>query len=265
MIWPLFKKTLRQNWKLWIIFAAVLTMYMSIMISMFDPESIDAMLSMLDMMPKDLMEAMGFTAEITSLASYLASWLYGLLMLAFPMVYIIILANRLIAKMVDDTSFAFLLSTPNSRIKIVLTQAVYGLTSILLLFVYVFLLGLIMSASLFPGELDVNGFFRINLITTLVNATVFMICFFFSVMFNESRQAVGLGSAIPIGGLLFNMMGNSSEDLEIIKRLSIYGYYDPVDIANGSQMIWLVIAYLLVASALFGLSLILFKSRRLPL
>ncbi len=250
---------------MWLIFAGVLTMYLTIMIYMFDPESIEAMLSVLEMMPKELMDAMGFTGDITSMSSYLASWLYGLLMLAFPMVYIIILANRLIAKMVDDTSFAFLLSTPNSRLKIVLTQAIFGIVSIILLFVYLFVLGIIISESLFPGELDIPAFFKINLITVLVNLFVFMICFFFSAVFNESRQAIGVGSAIPIASLLFNMLGNTSEDLEIVKWFSIYGYYDPVDVVNGSPISWLIFGYLILTIILFGSALLLFRSRKLPL
>ncbi len=57
---------------------------------------------------------MGFSGLVTDLTGYLASWLYGLLMFGFPMVYCIILGNRLVARQVDSGSFAYLLSTPHS-------------------------------------------------------------------------------------------------------------------------------------------------------
>ena len=63
------------------------------------------------------------TGIATSLIEFIKIYLYGFLMLIFPMIFIIIITNMTIMKYVDSGSMANLLSTNNSRRKIILTQA----------------------------------------------------------------------------------------------------------------------------------------------
>ena len=247
------------------IFFAVLIMYMSIMISMYDPEDMASILAMLELFPRELLSAMGFSNTITDFTSYLAGWLYGLLMSGFPLVYCIILGNRLVAKMVDDKSFGFLLSTPNSRVKIVITQGLYSLFSIFVLFAVLFGSGVAMASAIYPGLLDVGAFLKLNLITMLLNMFVMMICFFFSCLFNESKQALGLASAITVVSLLMNMLGNTSPDLNVLKKLSYYGLYDPVEIAMGAEIWQFIILFSLLAVVLFVFGVLIFNKKRLPI
>lgn len=262
----LFLSTMKRNWLLLTIFFGVLTMYMVIMISMYSPDDMQSISSMLDLFPEDLMKAMGFSKMVPDLTGYLASWLYGLLMFGFPMVYCIILGNRLVAKMVDNSSFACLLSTPNSRVKIIMTQGVYALLSITVLFAALFGIGVFFSSVMHPGLLDVPAFFSLNLTTLLVNMTVLMISFFFSCLFNESRLSLSFGTGLPIAFLLFNMLGSASEKAEILKKFSIYGWYDPVDLVHGNVNIWqLNLVYTAIVIVLFISGLLIFKRKQLPI
>jgi ABC-2 type transport system permease protein len=263
--WTLLKTTAKKNWVLLLIFFAVLTMYTTIMISMFSPEDMSQIMSMLDLFPEDLMKAMGFSALITDLTGYLASWLYGLLMFGFPMVYCIILGNRLVAKMVDNSSFACLLSTPNSRTKIIMTQGLYALASLTVLFAALFGLGVFVSAVMQPDQLDIAAYFKLNVTTLLVNMVVMMISFFSSCLFNESRSALGLGAGIPIAFLLMNMLGGVSEQAIILKKVSIYGFYDPVLLVKDGQTWGLNLIYGSVVVVLFVSAVLIFKKKRLPL
>ena len=65
----LLKHTVRKNWLLWLIFFAVLTMYLTIMIAMYDPEDMESITSMLELFPEDMMKAMGFSQLVTDLTS----------------------------------------------------------------------------------------------------------------------------------------------------------------------------------------------------
>jgi ABC-2 type transport system permease protein len=186
-------------------------------------------------------------------------------MFAFPMVYSIILGNRLVAKTVDNGSMAYLLSTPNSRDKIIVTLGVYALLSILLLFIGIFSLGVIASEMAFPGLLDIGGFLRLNVTTLLVNMAVVMISFFFSCLFNETRLSLLFGAGIPIIFLLMNMLGGISEKAKIFKQLSIYGLYDPVKITEGGETLVLNLIYAGIAVVLFIAGIIVFNRKRLPL
>ena len=150
----LLKTTLRKNWMLMLIFFGVLLMYLTVMIAMFDPEDMNALNEMIAIFPEELMKAMGFSSLVTDLTAYLASWLYGMLMTALPVVYCIILGNRLVAKMVDNGSFAYLLSTPVSRSAIIITQGFYAILSLFVLFAATAGSGILISEMAFPGLLD---------------------------------------------------------------------------------------------------------------
>lgn len=265
MSFTLLKTTLKRNWVLLLIFFGVLAMYLAVMLTMYNPEDMELLMSMIKIFPEDLMKAMGFSSVITDLTSYFASWLYGLLMLGFPMVYCIILGNRLAAKMVDNSSFAYLLSTPNSRVKIIATQGIYALASVAVLFAALFGTGVILSQAMFPGALDIGAFFSLNVTTMLVNMVVVMISFFFSCLFNDAKLSIGFGSAVPITFLLMSMLGSASADAEILKSISIYGLYDPVELVRGADVLGANLFYISAIAVLFAAGLLIFKRKNLPL
>lgn len=265
MSFTLLKTVFKKNWTLLLIFFGVLTMYMTIMASMYDPNDMEALVAMLKLLPADIMKGMGFSNVVTDLTGYLASWLYGLLMFGFPMVYCIILGNRLVAKMVDNSSFAYILSTPNSRVKIIITQGVYALASVALLFAALFGVGVLVCTVMFPSTLDISAFFILNVTTMLVNMVVMMITFFFSCLFNETKLSLGFGASIPITFILMKMLGGASEDMEILQKLSIYGFYDPVELVHGGEILGVNLVYIGIIAVLFVASVLVFKKKRLPL
>ena len=261
----LFKYTLKSNWVLLVIFFGVLTMYMTVMLSMYNPEDMAGLIAMIESFPEGLRTAFGFDALVTDLTGYLASWLYGMLMIGFPMVYSIILGNRLVARMVDNGSFAYLLSTPNPRVKIIFTQGLYALTSILVLFIVLFGVGVFAAEAMFPGELNIMAFLRLNVTTMLVNMVVMMIAFFFSCLFNETKLSLGFGSGIPIMFLLMNMLGGSAPDLKILADISIFGFYDPIKLVAGEAVWGVNLLYIGVIVVLFAAATLIFNRKRLPL
>lgn len=265
MSYPLFIATFKKNWTLLLIFFGVLTMYLTVMTSMYNPDSMEALTSMLKLLPEDLMRAMGFSGLVTDLTGYLASWLYGLLMFGFPMVYCIILGNRLVARQVESGSFAYLLSTPNSRGKIILTQGIYALLSVAVLFAALFGVGVLVCEAMFPGRLDQKAFFNLNVTTMLVNMTVMMISFFFSCLFNDAKLSVGFGAGLPIAFLLMNMLGGASKEAEVLKSFSIYGLYDPVKLVKGADLGGINLLYCAVILALLAAGVVIFRKKRLPL
>lgn len=256
---------LKKNSTLFVIFFYVLVMYLGVMISMFNPKDMTSITDMLKLFPEDMMKALGFSGMVTDLTGYLASWLYGLLMLGLPMVYCIILANRLVAKPVDNGSFAYILSTPNSRTKIIITQGIYALASVALLFALIFGVGVAVCAIVFPGTLDVGAFLSLNITTMLVNMTVMMISFFFSCVCGSAKMSMGFGAGIPIMFLLMNMLGGVSQNIDILKRVSIYGFYDPLKLVKGADILGTDLIYIGISAVLFISAALIFKKKRLAL
>ncbi len=149
----LFKKEIKSNWLLLVIFLAVLSVYGSMITMMFNPEMGDSLKMMADSMP-DLFAAFGMADVGQTLLEFVSGYLYGMLYVAFPGVFIIILSNRLVSRYVDNGSMAYLLAVPQKRWKIMLTQCVFMLTCLVVMVVYVTCLILAFSEALFPGEME---------------------------------------------------------------------------------------------------------------
>ena len=161
MNFTLFKKESKSNWLLLVIFLGVLSVYGSMITMMFDPKMGDSLKAMADSMP-DLFAAFGMLNVGTTLLEFISGYLYGVLFIAFPGVFIIILTNRLAARYVDNGSMAYLLAAPVKRRRIMLTQAVFLLLCLLVMVGFVTGLILAFGEMLFPGELDIPAFLRLN-------------------------------------------------------------------------------------------------------
>ncbi|MEG0379106.1 MAG: ABC transporter permease subunit, partial [Eubacterium sp.] len=215
---PLLKKSFKVNLKVLLIFSVVLALYLSIIIGMYDPASLDNMAKMLELLPKQMVSALNFNlASNNSLDGFIASYFYGFLIFLVPMVFNIIVSNGLIAKYVDQGSMAYLLSVPNSRGKVVRTQAMVLILDNVILMSCVTVLGIVISAIMFPGDLDVGLFFKINAGALLLQLAISSIGFFFSCLFSDTRYSLGFGAGIPILFLLIQMLGDVGDKLKNLK------------------------------------------------
>lgn len=262
---PLLKATAKQNYIVMLIILAVLMMYFSIIISMYDPESQEALEEMLKMMPQELIAAMGFTSLGNTLLSFIASYFYGFLILLLPMIYTIIVANRSIASHVDKGSMAYLLSTPNTRSKIARTQAFFLLVTITILIAFITIIGISLSAILFPGELDVLGFILLNLGALILYYALTGIGFFASCIFNDTKNSLALGAGLPVAFLLFKMIADVGEATSFLKYFSLFTLFNPANLIQGEDFILSLIALAVIAIIAYGAGIHFFSKRDLPL
>lgn len=263
---PLFKQTLKSNYKFFIIFLMILTMYFSIIITMYDPANVESMQLLLQSLPKEVVNAMNFNLIGSTFTGFLASYLYGFLIIIFPMIYIIILANRLVAKHIDNGSMAYLLATPNSRKKVVFTQMIYLVTSIILLMVSLFVLAYIISEIAFPGLIDINLFVMLNLGALLLHLSIGSIAFLSSCIFNDSKDSLAFGAGIPILFFLIQMLGNVGDKLSFLKNFTMFSLFNPQNILEGSASVPVSFAALfLIAALLYATGIVIFNKKDLPI
>lgn len=262
---PLFKATVKQNYVVLLIIIAVSMIYMPTIVSMYDPKTQESLNEMLKMMPQQLISAMGFTSPVSDLISFIATYFYGFLILLLPMIYTIIVANRTVASHVDRGSMAYLLSTPNNRIKIAATQAIYLLTTITLLIGIITLAGIFMCQLMFPGDLDMNKFLLLNCGALLLYYALTGIGFFASCMFNDTKNSLGIGAGLPVAFLLLQMISDIGEKTEFLKYLTLYTLFDPNKIITGEgfALSFLILGVISVLS--YAAGLIVFGKRDLPL
>ena len=89
----LFRRSARSLWKTWVVFAAVLSLYVSMITAMFDPKLNATLDEIVTAMPQ-LMNMVGMQAGSSSLGGFLINYLYGFLLLLLPLVFSILAANR---------------------------------------------------------------------------------------------------------------------------------------------------------------------------
>lgn len=263
MNWTLYKRGIQGSWKMILIFAAVITMYFTIIISMFDPALGSALNEFAKVMP-ELMDIVGMNPASAELVSFLEAYLYGFIMLVFPMVFCILSANKLIVRHIDRGSMTYLLSAPVKRETVAFTQMKVMVTGLFVLVFYATLLGIVNCEISFPGELDIRKFILLNVGALCLQLFIGGICFLCSCIFNESKYAVGVGAGIPTLGFIIQMMANAGKELENIKYATFFTLFDSDGIIAGEpNAFWGMFALFIGAIILFSTAIIVFSKKDL--
>lgn len=266
MTWTLFKTNFRNNRFILILMTLVFCFYMSIIMTMYDPNSIDALNQMIEALPETLARAMNFDTLGDSLLKYISGYIYGFLVFLFPMILTIVVNHRLIASLVDQGSMAYLLSTPHSRVKIASMQLLFSLFSTVFIFTVTTLYTLILSHILFPSALEIFPFIMLNLYALALYLVIGGICFLGSVIANESKTSLSIGVGFPVTFLILKMIGDAGEQLSWVGNLSLFSLFK-VDLITedlGAVSLWIIL-FILLASVLYGASLYIFKNKDLYL
>lgn len=261
----LFMREVRSSYKLWLIFIAILAMYISVIISMFDPKLGETLDLFAKAMP-DMMSLFGMGSTGATLIEFLSNYLYGMLMIVFPMVFIIMLANRLIAAHVDRGSMTYLLASPNTRRKVALTQmmVLLSMTFTLLLICVGITIGV--SAVMFPEALAIGDFLWLNVGLAGLLFALCGYCFFISCVSNETGKAVMFGAGIPTFFYLVQMLANMGGKLVNLKYVTIFTLFSPKQILAGEASAWWMCgALMLIGFVFFFVGIRRFEKRDLPL
>ena len=261
--WTLYKRGIQGIWKMLLIFAAVITMYFTVIISMFDPALGSALDEFAKAMP-ELMAIVGMNPVSAELISFLEAYLYGFIMLVFPMLFCILSANKLIARHVDRGSMTYLLAAPVKREEVAFTQMKVMVTGIIALVFYATLIGIVNCEISFPGELDIGKFILLNIGVLCLQLFIGGICFLCSCIFNDSKYAVGVGAGIPVLGFIIQMMANAGKELEKAKYATFFTLFDSDGIIAGELgAIWGILALLAGAIVLFSIAIVIFSKKDL--
>ncbi|MDD5294127.1 MAG: ABC transporter permease subunit [Candidatus Izemoplasmatales bacterium] len=264
MSWALFKANIRNNGLIWSIMTCVFIMYFAIILAMYDPEYLELMDQLLALFPEALIKAMNFDQLGTTLFSFMSGYLYGFLVFLFPMVVSVVVNHRLIATQVDSGSMAFLLSTPNSRTKIIVTQMVFSFVSHILMIAIYTGIGLFFAEVLYPQEMAVGPFLLLNVYAMVLYLVIGGIGFFFSVVANDKSVSLGFGLGIPVAFLIFQMLSSADDDLSFFRYLTLFTLFDPSRVGVDNLAIWVRILIMIgVASVLYMGAIMVFRKKNL--
>lgn len=257
----LYKRGMKESVKTIVIFGAVITLYVSIIISMYDPEKMATLDSFYDVMP-ELMAAVGMKAGATSLMGFMISYLYGFILLIFPMVYSILRGNGLVARDVERGSMVALVAAPVKRSTVAFTQSAVLLSGVFLLLVYSTGLELAVAHSGFPGELEVTQLLALNAALLCLHLFIAGICFLASCVFSDTKYSVSFGAGIPALMYVLTMLSNAGEKAEAARYFSVFTLFDPEGIVAGESLAAAGAGILLVGALILHMAGILIFSRK---
>ena len=238
MILPLLKRDMLSGIKIFLIFFGIISMYTLIIIYMYDPKLSNMLREYQKLLP-DMMSAVGMTGIATNLLEWIQIYLYGFIMCLFPLVFIIVLVQKLLVGYLDRGAMASLLATPNSRRELIVTQAVAAVAWIVILMGTVTIVGIVGAEVLFPGELDWKQYILLNASTMLLQFAIAGIAFLVACVCSEAKQYYMFGAGIPLIFFLMQMISNMGEKLEILKYFTVYSLLSATDIVQGQSGYWI--------------------------
>jgi ABC-2 type transport system permease protein len=263
MQWTLYKRELRCSWKMLLVFVAILTLYISMIVGMYDPMMSSLLEGFEELMP-ELMAAVGMNGNATTLLGFMSSYLYGMILIAFPMVFCIIRANGLVAKYVDRGSMVTLLTAPVKRSTIILTQISVLLTGIFFLDAYITILEILCAELQFPGELQIPELLVLNMGLFFLHTFIGSICFLCSCIFNETKHSVAFGAGIPAVMYIIQMLANMGGKLEKAKYGTFFTLFSPDGLIADKGSAYLGIVVLLLGTICFySISVLVFNKKDL--
>lgn len=261
----LYKREMKSSVKPLLFLAAIITLYVSVIISMYDPSLMAMLDGFVQFMPQ-LMAAVGMTAGATNLIGFMVSYLYGFVLLIFPMLFCILRGNGLIAKYVDNGSMAALIAAPVKRRTVALTQAAALISGLLLLIAYATVLELVCAAISFPGELAPGRLLLLNGGLICLELFIGGVCFLSSCIFSDARYSIGFGAGVPALMYVLQMLGNMGGAAEKAKYFTFFTLFDPSGIAAGNSGALPGCLLLLGGAAgLYALAVTIFCKKDLPI
>ncbi len=238
----LFQASCRSLIKPFVIFFAVLLMYFSVIIWMYNPDMIKSLTTFNESMP-GMMEFFGMTGDVATLTGFMDTYLYGFLMLLVPLVFIIIAAQRLVVKLVESGAMGGFLASPflerrlsphrqwslwhpffldcpfhggGNRLLGVLLQGATGYPCIPE-----------NECRCFCSPFFIGG-----------------ICFLASCAFDDAQKALAIGGGLPLIEYLIHMVAGMGGKAEDGKYATFFTLYDSGALREGNGMTGVVILFL---------------------
>lgn len=142
-------------------------------------------------------------------------------------------ANALLAKMIDDCSLALLLSTPVSRGEILSTQAGVLVSSGAVL-VAVTIGGLFFGTSRFGISINRGNYILLGILGLALFTLIELYSLFFSAWLVEEERAVTYAAGLTLLFYSLDIAGGLSDKYSWLRNLSLFRWFQPQSILEGT-------------------------------
>ncbi|WP_307393641.1 ABC transporter permease subunit [Paenibacillus anaericanus] len=265
----LYKQMMKVNMKSFMNYAFGSAFYIILMFWLYP--SIASNSSAIDQLVESMPEGVGKAFGLNGFGSaeaFISGEYYGLILVLILAIVCVQLSTQLMAKLVDQGSMSYLLTTPTTRGKVAFTQASVLTTGLFLIMAVTTIAGFVGNAW-FLGkgyEFDTTKFIEMNVSAFLLFFAIGGITFLVSSLSNDEKKARGISGMITFGFFSLDLLGKLSDKIQWMRNISIFSLYKPSEIISGNVNM-VVISIILSAIGLisFGLAIVLFRKRDLPL
>lgn len=219
-------------------------------------------------MPEGVGKAFGLSSGFASAEAFISGEYYGLILVIILSIVCIQLSTQLMAKLVDQGSMAYLLSTPTTRGKVAFTQAGV-LTTGLFVIVAVTTIAGFLGHAWFLGEqyeFHASRYLQMNIAAFLLFFAVGGISFLVSSIANDEKKALGVSGVITFGFFTLDLLSKLSDKIEWLRNITIFSLYKPGEIVSGNvDFSQVSILLFMIGLVSFGIGIQAFRKRDLPL
>ncbi len=290
---PLLKQSIKSNWGLWL--ATTLTVNLLYVVIKFAMGSITVSG---DVDPNVLvpyimaLQASGLTLEglftsiginpdiLNGIASMNSNVLvsnifYPVVAVLLPLVYTVVVGNKLFASQIDRGSMAFILSTSIKRSKIAFTQMFFFVLSLVIMFFITAIFDVILALTI-ENSLAIDKILLLNLGLLLFAIAMGSITYMFSAIFNYTKYSISLGGGLALvfyiskilglfGSDLFMNMGIGIEPMAFFNNITMISLFNTSSILDGSTTYLMQFAVLIIISiTCFTVGAVWFTKKDIP-
>ncbi len=234
--------------------------------------------SITDQIPDDVAEALTELGNMDIYGLIIGSIFYRIAGILLPMVFVIMVANGLLAGQVDSGSMAYVLSTPTKRRTVTVTQMIYLILALFTMFAVVTVVSVVSIFIVGGNDFAIN-FSQILLFNLGAFLTMFAFagfCFMCSSIFNRTKYSLSIGGGISIFMLVCTILGlfGSSvvpsamriDQMNFFNYLSIITLFDTTAILEGAiSFVWKFAILFGIGIVTFIIGIFYFDKKDLPL
>ena len=233
--------------------------------------------SLLSQMPEQVAKSLSELGDLNINDLVIGTIFFKMAGLLLPIVYVITTANNLIAAQFDSVSMAYVLSTPTKRKKVTITQMVYLIGSLVLMYIIIGIVGIVATYFTKDGQFSISTkeliLLDLGALATII--AISGICFLSSAWFNRSKNAMGIGGGISMFFLVSTILGlfgsQTIPEAIRIEAMNLFNYttiitlFDANAVLEGNSYIWGLLILLSIAIVTYTIGIFKFDKKDLPL
>jgi ABC-2 type transport system permease protein len=188
---------------------------------------------------------------------------YPVVAILLPLVYTVVVGNKLFASQIDRGSMAFILSTSIKRSKIAFTQMFFFVISLVIMFLITATCDVILALTI-KNSLAIDKVLLLNLGLLLFTIAMGSITYMFSAIFNYTKYSISLGGGLALVFFISKILGLFGSDLFMnmgigIEPMAFFNNITLISLFNTSSILESTTTYLVQFAILIAISITCFS------